>query len=105
MRAIFRMAMTASLAIILIGICFASHAFAQCADFGAWNQGAVQRLSWQGAPQLDSSSLFLVANQGHDDRIAGFWKRSFWQRAMPIYPMVRWSIVHSCSGIAMVPKL
>jgi len=78
MRAMFKAAITAVLAIVLPGLVFISEASAQCASLEGLKAAAMQLQSWQGPGQFERASFLRVAGQqGSDDRIVGFWKVKF----------------------------
>ena len=78
MRTMFKMAITASLAMLLIGMGFVSRANAQCAGSGSFKVGGIQQQSWEGEPIVGTASFLRVANHtGGGAGIVGFWKVKF----------------------------
>jgi hypothetical protein len=75
MRRIFRTAIAATFASVLLGVCFVSQAAAQCASFNSSDSEVIQPQLWQGQPQLIKASLLEV--ESHKDPIVGFWKATF----------------------------
>jgi len=78
MRTMFKMAITATLAMVLLGMGFVSRANAQCAGSGSFKVGGIQQQSWEGAPPFGTASFLQVANHtGGGADIVGFWKVKF----------------------------
>jgi hypothetical protein len=74
-KAIFRTAITGTLAMVLLVIGLVAEASAGCADLEGIKASAIQPLSEQGTGQFRPGSLLLVADhEGSVDRIVGFWK-------------------------------
>src|SRR5215472_13144673 len=74
-KAIFKTAITGTLAMVLLGTGLVAEASAGCSSFEGYNAGAIRPGSWQGTGQFGPGSLVLIAD--HDssvDRIVGFWK-------------------------------
>ena len=88
MKPMFKVAITGTLAIVLLGMVFVSKAAAgQCASVERLKVGTVQLQSWQGAAQLRQAAYVLVADrEGFDDRIVGFWNAKFLSEGNPGIP-------------------
>lgn len=87
MRTMFKTAITATVAIVVLGMGFASKATAQCGYSGGFEAGVIEPQSWQGAAQLRRASFLLAASrQGSDGRIVGFWKAKFVAEGTPGIP-------------------
>ena len=71
MRTMFKMAITATLAMVLIGMGFVSGANAQCAGSGSFKVGGIQQQSWEGAPH--SGSLVPASRQSYGRRCRYRW--------------------------------
>ena len=75
MRTMFKMAITATLAMVLIGMGFVSKANAQCAGSDSFKAGGIQQQSWEGGPLFGTASFLQVASHtGGGAGIVGFWK-------------------------------
>jgi hypothetical protein len=72
-KAMFRTAITGTLAIVLCGVLFVSRAAAQCGPLGASNTEAIEPEF--GLPQLMDVSFAEPGSAG--DHIVGFWKAKF----------------------------
>ena len=78
MRTMFKTAITATLAMVLIGMGFVSRANAQCAGSDSFRVGGIQQQSWEGAPLIGAASFLQVASHtGGGAGIVGFWKVKF----------------------------
>jgi hypothetical protein len=78
MRTMFKMAITATLAMVLLGMGFVSRANAQCAGSDSFKVGSIQQQSWEGAPIVGTASFLRVASHTGDGAgIVGFWKVKF----------------------------
>lgn len=87
MRSTFKVALTATLAIVLLGVVSVSTATAQCGLFEWHKTAATQPQGWQGMSRLTPVSLSLAAEQAaSDDRIVGFWKVKFVSEGNPGIP-------------------
>jgi len=74
-KAIFKTAITGTVAMVLLGMGLVAEASAGCGNFEELKTGAIQPLSGQGTGQFRPGSLLLVADhEGSVDRIVGFWK-------------------------------
>ena len=105
MRTMFKTAITAAIAMVLIGMGFVSRANAQCAGSGSFKVGGIQQQSWEGAPIVGTASFLRVASHtGGGAGIVGFWKVKLFLRGMPAFLMAPCSTMDSCSGTAMEPR-
>ena len=78
MRAMFKMMIAATFAMVLVGMGFVSRANAQCGGADSLKVGGIQRLSWEGAPLVGTASFLPAANHpGPNKGIVGFWKVKF----------------------------
>ena len=78
MRTMFKTAITAVIAMVLIGMGFVSRANAQCAGSDSFKVGGIQQQSWEGAPIVGTASFLRVASHtGGGAGIVGFWKVKF----------------------------
>ena len=78
MRTMLKTAITAVIAMVLIGMGFVSRANAQCAGSGSFKVGGIQQQSWEGEPIVGTASFLRVANHtGGGAGIVGFWKVKF----------------------------
>ena len=57
MRTMFKMAITATLAMVLVGMGFVSRANAQCGGSEWLKTGAIQLQSWEGGPPFGTASF------------------------------------------------
>lgn len=78
MRTMFKMAISAVFAMVLIGMGFISRANAQCGGSVSLKVGGIRQQSWEGAPLIGPASFLQVASQtGGGAGIVGFWKVKF----------------------------
>jgi hypothetical protein len=78
MRTMFKTAITAALAMVLLGMGFVSKANAQCGASALPKVGSIQLQSWDGGVQFEAASFLRVANQQNvGGGIVGFWKVKF----------------------------
>jgi len=78
MRTMLKTAITAAIAMVLIGMGFVSRANAQCAGSDSFKVGGIQQQSWEGAPFVGTASFLRVASHtGGGAGIVGFWKVKF----------------------------
>jgi hypothetical protein len=78
MKTIFKTAITATFAMVLLGMGFISKANAQCGGSDFLKVGSIQQQSWEGAPLIGTASFLLAAShQGSNNGIIGFWKVKF----------------------------
>ena len=73
-KAMFRTAITGTLAVVPLAMGLVTEASAGCANLPGFKAGAVQPMSWQGPGKFGSGSLLLVADRDDSvDGIVGFW--------------------------------
>jgi hypothetical protein len=78
MRTMFKTAITAALAMVLIGMSFVSRANAQCGGSEWLKHGGVQLQSWEEETQFGTNPFLLISShQGSNNGIIGFWKVKF----------------------------
>jgi hypothetical protein len=78
MRTMFKMAITATLAMVLLGMGFVSRANAQCGGSEWLKHGGIQLQSFEEQLQVGTGSFLLVSShQGSNNGIIGFWKVKF----------------------------
>jgi len=75
MRKMFNTAITATLAMLLLGMGFVSRASAQCGVSALSEVGTIQLQSWEGVPIVGTASFLQIAD--HGPGIVGFWKVKF----------------------------
>ena len=86
-KAIFKTAITGTLAMVSLGMVLVAEASAGCGNFEGHKAGAIQPMSWQAAGQFRPGSLLLVADRdGSVDRIVGFWKVTLVSKDTPGTP-------------------
>ena len=106
MRTMFKMAITAAIAMVLIGMGFVSRANAQCAGSDSFKVGGIQQQSWEGAPII-RDSLVPASRQSYGRRCRYRWLLEgevHCLRGMPVFLMAPCSTMHLCSGTAMEPR-
>src|SRR5215468_9824356 len=73
-KAMFRTAITGTLAMVSLAMGLVTEASAGCPNLPGFKAGAVQPMSWQGPGKFGSGSLLLVADRDDSvDGIVGFW--------------------------------
>jgi hypothetical protein len=78
MRTMLKTAITAAIAMVLIGMGFVSRANAQCGGSKWLKTGPIQLQSWEGGPPFGTASFLQVASHpGAGAGIVGFWKVKF----------------------------
>ena len=78
MRTMFKTAITATIAMVLIGMGFVSRANAQCGGSESLKHGGIQLQSFEEHLQVGTGSFLLVSShQGSNNGIIGFWKVKF----------------------------
>ena len=75
MRSMFKMAITATLAIVLFGMGFVSKAAAQCGAMLSSNLESIQPQLPEGQPQFMPASFAEPGSQ--NDQVVGFWRAKF----------------------------
>src|ERR1700683_5199802 len=79
MRTMFKTAITAALAMVLLGMGFVSRANAQCGGSVSLKVGGIQQQSWEEGEALIGPASFLqvASHTGGGAGIVGFWKVKF----------------------------
>jgi len=78
MRTIFKTAVMATFAMVVLSVGFVSRANAQCGGTDLLQNGAIQLQSWDGAVPLATASILRVSSQPSAGAgIVGFWKVKF----------------------------
>jgi hypothetical protein len=86
-KAIFKTAITGTLAMVSLGMVRVAEAPAGCGNFEGYKAGAIQPLSWQGTGQFRPGPLLLIADRDDSvDRIVGFWKVTLVSKGSPGIP-------------------
>jgi hypothetical protein len=75
MRTMFRAAIAATFAFVLVGMCFVSKASAQCASVLSSNVESIQPQLLEGQPVFMPASFPVLGSQ--NDGIVGFWRAKF----------------------------
>ena len=75
MRTMFKAAIAATFAFVLVGMCLVSKASAQCASVLSSNVESIQPQLLEGQPQFMPASFLELGSQ--NDGIVGFWKVKF----------------------------
>jgi hypothetical protein len=86
-KAMFRTAITGTLAMVSLAIGLVTAASAGCPNLPGFKAGAVQPMSWRGTGEFGPGSLLLIAD--HDDSvdgIVGFWRVTFMSKGTPGIP-------------------
>jgi hypothetical protein len=74
-KAMFRIAITGTLAMVSLAMGLVTEASAGCPNLPGFKAGAAQPISWQGKGEFEPSSPLLVADRDDSvDRIVGFWR-------------------------------
>jgi hypothetical protein len=77
-KAMFRTAITGTLAMVSLAMGLVTEASAGCVNPPGFKVGAFQPISWQRRGEFGPSSLLLVADRDNSvDRIVGFWRVTF----------------------------
>ena len=80
-KAMFRTAITGTLAMVSLAMGLVTEASAGCLNLPGFKAGGFQPISWQGADEFGPGSLVLVADRDDSvDGIVGFWRVT---QAMP----------------------
>jgi hypothetical protein len=86
-KAMFRSAITGTLAMVSLAMGLVSEASAGCPNPSGVKAGAVQPISWQGPAKFGSGSLLLVADRDDSvDGIVGFWRVTYVSKGNPDIP-------------------
>jgi hypothetical protein len=86
-KAMFRTAITGTLAMVSLAMGLVTEASAGCVNPPGFKAGAFQPISWQGTGEFGPGSPLLVAN--HDDSvdgIVGFWRVMYVTKGTPGLP-------------------
>jgi hypothetical protein len=74
-KAMFRTAITGTLAMVSLAMGLVTEASAGCANPPGFKAGAVQPMSWRGTGEFGPGSLLLIADRDDSaDGIVGFWR-------------------------------
>jgi hypothetical protein len=74
-KAMFRTAITGTLAMVSLAMGLATEASAGCPNLPGFNAGAFQPISWQGKGEFGPGSPLLIADRDDSvDGIVGFWR-------------------------------
>jgi len=74
-KAMFRTAITGTLAVVSLAVGPVTEASAGCPNLPGFKAGAVQSISWQRKGEFEPGSPLLVADRDDSvDGIVGFWK-------------------------------
>src|SRR5215471_8041282 len=74
-KAIFRTAITGTLAMVSLAIGLVTAASAGCPNLPGFKAGAVQLMSWRGTGEFGLGPLLLIADRDDSiDGIVGFWR-------------------------------
>src|SRR4029077_5077963 len=77
-KAMFRTAITGTLAMASLAMGLVTQASAGCPNLPGFKAGAFQPLSWQRPSEFGPGSLLLVADHEESvDRIVGMWKVTY----------------------------
>ena len=86
-KAMFRTAITGTLAVVPLAMGLVTAASAGCANLPGFKAGAVQPISWRGTAEFGPGSPLLVADRdGSVDGIVGFWRITFVSKGTPGTP-------------------
>jgi hypothetical protein len=86
-KAIFRTAMTGTLAMVSLAMALVTAVSAECLNLPGFKAGDVQPISWQGSGEFGPGSLLLVADRDDPvDGIVGFWRVTFVSKDNPGIP-------------------
>src|SRR5215472_17649381 len=77
-KAMFRTAITGTLAMVSLAIGLVTEASAGCSNLPGFKAGAFQPISWQRTGEFGPGSPLLVADRDDSiDRIVGFWRVTY----------------------------
>ena len=86
-KAIFRTAITGTLAMVSLAMGLVTEASAGCVNPPGFKAGAFQPISWQGTGEFGRGSPLLVADREDSvDRIVGFWRVTYVSKSNPGVP-------------------
>jgi hypothetical protein len=86
-KAMFRTAITGTLAMVSLAVGLVTEASAGCPNLPGFKAGAVQPISWQGKGEFEPGSPLLVADRDDSvDGIVGFWRVTFVSKGTPGVP-------------------
>jgi hypothetical protein len=83
-KAMFRTAITGTLAMVSLAMGLVTEASAGCPNLPGFKAGAVQPMSWRGTGEFGPSSPLLVADRDDSiDGIVGFWRVTYVSKGTP----------------------
>src|SRR5882672_6751532 len=83
-KAIFRTAITGTLAMVSLAMGLVTEASAGCPNLPGFKAGTAQPISWQGKGEFQPGSPLLVADRDDSvDRIVGFWRVTLVSKGTP----------------------
>src|SRR5215472_8010003 len=86
-KAMFRTAITGTLAVVSLTMGLVTAASAGCANLPGFKTGAVQPMSWRGTGDFGSGPLLLIVDRDDSvDGIVGFWRVTFVSKGTPGVP-------------------
>jgi len=86
-KAMFRTAITGTLAMVSLAMGLVTEASAGCPNLPGFKAGAFQPISWQRTGEFGPGSLLLVADRDDSvDRIVGFWRVTQVSKGTPGLP-------------------
>jgi hypothetical protein len=86
-KAMFRTAITGTLAMVSLVMGLVAEASAGCVNPSGFKAGAFQPISWQGRGEFGPGSPLLVADRDDSvDRIVGFWRVTYVSKGTPGLP-------------------
>ena len=86
-KAMFRTAITGTLAMVSLAMGLVTEASAGCPNLPGFRAGAAQPISWQGKGEFGPGSPLLVADRDDSvDGIVGFWRVTFVSKGTPDVP-------------------
>ena len=86
-KAMFRTAITGTLAMVSLAMGLVTEASAGCPNLPGFKAGAFQPISWQGTGEFGPGSPLLVADRDDSvDGIVGFWRVTYVSKGTPGLP-------------------
>ena len=86
-KAMFRTAITGTLAMVSLAMGLVTEASAGCPNLPGFKAGAVQPISWQGKGEFGPGSPLLIADRDDSvDGIVGFWSVTYVSKGNPGVP-------------------